>query len=235
MLQRKGAGQPQISKEEIESVRVAYTRSTRKSIRRASTQLQIPCSIIHKVLHRNLRLCAYKVQLLQARKPEDKPRRKKIAVTMLDRLDSDQGFLKRVSFSDESTFHISGLINRHNSRIWGLQNLHETYKLERDSPKLNAWCGIMHDKIIGPFFFAEKSITAQIYLDLLTEYVSPQLEQYQPQVISQQDGATPDWGLEVRQFLNGTFPERWIGRDGPFHGRHVSLISDYWIFSCGGM
>ena len=53
VLHRKGAGRPQISKE-IESVRVAYTRSPRKSIRRASTQLQIPRSIIHKVLHRNL-------------------------------------------------------------------------------------------------------------------------------------------------------------------------------------
>ena len=101
---------------------------------------------------------------------------------MLHRLDSDPGSLKRVCFSDESTFHVSGLINRHNSKIWGSQNPHETYELERDSPVLNVLCGIMHDKIIGPFFFAEKSITAQIYLDLLTEYVSPQLEQYQPQV-----------------------------------------------------
>ena len=33
VLQRKGAGRPQIS-EEIESVQVAYTRSPRKSIRR---------------------------------------------------------------------------------------------------------------------------------------------------------------------------------------------------------
>ena len=73
----------------------------------------------------------------------------------------------------------------------------------------------MHDKTIGPFFFAEKSITAQIYLDLLTKYVSPQLEQYQPQVIFQQDDAPPHWGLQVRQFLNVAFPERWIGRDGP--------------------
>ena len=79
-LQRKVAGRPQISEEEIESVRVAYTRSPRKSIRRASTQLQIPRSTIHKVLHRNLRLYAYKVQLLQALKPEDKPRRKEFAV-----------------------------------------------------------------------------------------------------------------------------------------------------------
>ena len=72
----------------------------------------------------------------------------------------------------------------------------------------------MHDKIIGPFFLAEKSITAQIYLDVLTEYMSPQLEQYQPQVIFQKDGAPSHWGLEIRQFLNETFPNRWIGRDG---------------------
>ena len=155
------------------------------------------------------------MQLLQALKPEDKPRRKEFALTMLHRLDSNPGFLKRVCFSDESTFHVSELINRHNSEIWGSQNPHETYELERDSPKLNAWCGIMHDKIIGPFFFAEKSMAAQIYLDLLTEYVSPQLEQYQPLVIFQQDGAPSHWGLAVRQFLNDTFPERLIGHDGP--------------------
>ena len=72
----------------------------------------------------------------------------------------------------------------------------------------------MHDKIIGSFFFAEKSITAQIYLEVWTEYVSPQLEQYQPQDIFQQDGAVPRWGLEVCQFLNETFLDRWIGCDG---------------------
>ena len=116
------------------------------------------------------------MQLLQAFKPEDKLRRKEFAVTMLNRLDSDPGFLKRVCFSDESTFHISGLLSRHNLRIWGSENPHDTFELERDSPKLNMWCGIMHDKIIDPFFFAEKSITAQIYPDVLTEYVSPQLE-----------------------------------------------------------
>ena len=70
MLQRKGAGRPQIS-EEIESVRVAYTKSPRKSICKTSTQLQIPHATVHKVLHRNLRLYAYKVQLLQVLKPED--------------------------------------------------------------------------------------------------------------------------------------------------------------------
>jgi len=31
----------------------------------------------------------------------------------------------------------------------------------------------------------------------------------------QQDGAPPHWGSHVRRFLDATFPNRWIGRDGP--------------------
>ena len=134
---------------------------------------------------------------------------------MLDRLDSDPGIFKRVCFSDESSFHVSGLLNGHNFRIWGSENPHDTCELERDSPKLNLWCGVMHEKTIDPCFFAKKSITARIYLDILTGYVSPQLEQYKLQVIFQQDGAPPHWGFEICQFLNETFPDRWIGRDDP--------------------
>ena len=73
VLQRKGAGRPQISEEEIEFVQVAYTRNPRKFIRGVCTHLQIPRSTIHKVLHKNLQLFACKVQLLQALKSEDKP------------------------------------------------------------------------------------------------------------------------------------------------------------------
>ena len=153
------------------------------------------------------------MQLQQALKPGNKSRRKEFA--MLDRLDLDPRFLKRVCFGDELTFHVSALLNRHNLKIRGSENPHDTCELERDSPKLNVWCEIMHDIIIGPFFFVEKSITDKIYLNLLAEYMSPRLEQYQPQVIFKQEGAPPHWGLEVCQFLNETFSDRWIGRDGP--------------------
>ena len=53
VLQRKKAGRPQISEEKSECMRMAYTRSPRKSIRRASTQLQIPRFTIHNVFYRN--------------------------------------------------------------------------------------------------------------------------------------------------------------------------------------
>ena len=50
---------------------------------------------------------------------------------------------------------------------------------------------------------------------MLKHYVVPQLEEFQPRVVFQQDRAPPHWGLIVRDFLNETFPNRWIGRNGP--------------------
>jgi len=44
---------------------------------------------------------------------------------------------------------------------------------------------------------------------------APQLEEFQPWIIFQQDGAPPHWGSHVRRFLDVNFPNRWIGRDGP--------------------
>ena len=45
--------------------------------------------------------------------------------------------------------------------------------------------------------------------------VAPQLEEFQPWIIFQQGGAPPRWGSDGRRFLEATFPNRWIGRDGP--------------------
>ena len=69
--------------------------------------------------------------------------------------------------------------------------------------------------VIGPLFFHERTITADVYLDLLTEYVAPQLIDSQPTIVLQQDDAPLHWGLRVRQFLNETFSDRWIGREVP--------------------
>ena len=46
-------------------------------------------------------------------------------------------------------------------------------------------------------------------------YAIPQLQEFQPWVLFEQDGAPPHWELIVRTFLDETFPNRWIDRDGP--------------------
>ena len=165
--------------------------------------------------HKRLRLHPYKSQIVQALKPDDRPRQAVFAEESFLRIDDDNGYLNSVCFSDEATFHVSGKVYKHNIRIWGSQYPCEVLERERDSPKINVWCGLMHHQIIGPFIFAESTITANIYLDMLTHYVVPQLEEFQPRVVFQQDGAPPHWGLIVRDFLNETFPNRWIGRNGP--------------------
>ena len=48
---------------------------------------------------------------------------------MLKRISEDEAFLKRVCFSDEATFHVTGKLNKHNVRIWESENLHATREL----------------------------------------------------------------------------------------------------------
>ena len=60
------SGRPRTSEENIERVRQAFQRSSMKSIHTAARQLELLRSTVHKVLHKNLRLFAYKVQMLQA-------------------------------------------------------------------------------------------------------------------------------------------------------------------------
>ncbi|GFS83827.1 hypothetical protein NPIL_482561 [Nephila pilipes] len=52
------------------------------------------------------------------------------------RMYEDEGFLVRVCSSDESTLlHVSGKLNCHKVRIWGLETPRETLEIERDRPK----------------------------------------------------------------------------------------------------
>ena len=92
------------------------------------------------------------MQMLQRLQPNDKPKRKEFADNMLHRISEDEEFLKRICFSDEATFHVSGKLNKHNVRIWGSEHTHEIRELERDSPKVNVWCGLMCNRCFPQIF-----------------------------------------------------------------------------------
>ncbi|KAJ4451079.1 hypothetical protein ANN_02517 [Periplaneta americana] len=130
---------------------------------------------------------------------------------MLDRLGADPDFMSKIFFSDEATFHVSGKVNRHNVRIWGSQNPHSIQEHVRDSPKLNVWCGLSQQQVIGPFFFAEKTVCGTTYLDMLEQFF-PQIEHLQPNILFQQDGAPPHWFNDVCTILDNVFPGCWIDK-----------------------
>jgi hypothetical protein len=60
----------------------------------------------------------------------------------------EDGFVERLIFSDEATFHISGKVNIHDVRIWGTEH-------QGDSPRVNVFCAVSSKKVHGPSFFAE--------------------------------------------------------------------------------
>ena len=85
---------------------------------------------------------------------------------ILDRIDTNPYFPDNVLFSDKATFHLSGVVNRHNVRLWGSENPHVYREHVRDGPKLNVWCGLMKDRIIGPFLSCKPTVTGPVHLDM---------------------------------------------------------------------
>ena len=64
-------------------------------------------------------------------------------------------------------------------------------------------------------FFCDPTVTGPVYLGMLEQFVYPQVASFQPGIIYQQDGAPPHWSIDVPGSLSATFPNRWIGRNGP--------------------
>jgi hypothetical protein len=46
-------------------------------------------------------------------------------------------------------------------------------------------------------------------------FVYPKVADLQPNIIYQQDGAPPYWSLHIQETMTRTFPDHWIGHDGP--------------------
>jgi hypothetical protein len=76
----------------------------------------------------------------------------------------EDGFVERLIFSDEATFHISGKVNRHNVRIWGTEH-------HCNSPKVNVFCAVSLEKVHRTFFFTEATLTGDKFMDMLEKWL----------------------------------------------------------------
>ena len=206
--------------ENVVRVLEAFTENPATSIRRVSAETDLSYGSIQRILRKDLKMFPYHVQLLQQLYPHDFDVREEMCSNLLRRFTNDPMFIDCILFSDESTFHVSGRVHRHNCRIWGLERPIPERQHERDSPKVNVWCGMTTNGIVGPFFFENRgrtvNITADNYLEMLRMQILPALVNHpqKERLIFQQDGAPPHFGIHVREFLNVEFPNRWIGRRG---------------------
>lgn len=209
----KRSGRPSTSDDTVARIEEAITRSPSASTRRLSRELGIPQSTVWKTLHYRLHMKAYTIQVLHHLEQEDYAAREAMCADLVQAAEEEQ-LMNNVLFSDEATFHTCGVVNRHNCRIWATEQPHEIREWQRDTPKVNVWLGITKSTVYGPFMFGEPTITGNSYLDMLQQFLEPQLvaNGILDTVVYQQDGAPAHFALIVRDYLNATFPGRWIGR-----------------------
>lgn len=65
-------------------------------------------------------------------------------------------------------------------------------------------------KVHGLFFFHEKTVTESSFLNMLSLWLMPQLQDDSDNFILQLDGALPHWSDDMRNYLNQQLSHRWI-------------------------
>lgn len=79
---------------------------------------------------------------------------------------------------------------------------------------VNVWCGIIEDRIIGPYFI-EGNLNGRKYTTFLQETLDPLLEETpletRNRIWYQYDGCPAHFSLMARNELQRRFPNRWIG------------------------
>lgn len=134
---------------------------------------------------------------------------------MLSRSEGKGNLFKNISFSDESTFYISGTVN------------HPTVRY-------GAWIALMLSLNLSgePYqkekfywsFLPLREIHGNIYLDMLENFAIPQIKR-DDNVIFQQNGVPPHWSICIHNCLDEAFLQQmdWLW----WYDSLASLISRF--------
>lgn len=184
------------------------------STRRISHVLHVPQSTVWRRIKKN-RLHPYHVQEVQRLEAGDEIPRINFSRWII----RNPRIVCRCLFTDEAQFTRDGVYNLRNSHIWAEQNPFATRQAHSQHKfSVNVWCGIFDNKLVGPHILPHR-LTGEVYLDFLENILPVLLDDENIDtggIYFQHDGAPPYYRLIVRNFLSDNFPNRWIGRGGPY-------------------
>lgn len=128
--------------------------------------------------------------------------------------------LSNILWTDEATFSSDGGVNLHNMHYWSRTNPHWMQEVQHQGRwSVNVWCGIIGGRIIGPFIF-DQTLNGRTYLHFLRNELPLLLEnvpiETRLNMMFQHDGCPAHFSTIVREYLDVTFPARWIGRGSLF-------------------
>ncbi|GFX86293.1 DUF4817 domain-containing protein [Trichonephila clavipes] len=144
---------------------------------------------------------------------------------VLDMVETTPSLSTRASvlFTDGASFSREGTFNTHNSHSWAAANPHvKRTRAEQDRFLVNIWAGILGDHLIGPYILPDR-LTGPRYLIFLEQVLPELLDSAHVTAATrtsmwfQKDGVPAHFSISVRNHLNATCGERWIGRGGTVH------------------
>jgi hypothetical protein len=213
---RSRSGRPStITDEIVDEVEQILDEEPLNSVRNVARAASLSKYQAHRIMRDILGFKPYMMRSTQLLYDEDKDLRVEMAEKLIPILrdPSNEGF---IFFSDESTFYLSGLVNKHNCRFWSSSNQFVTVEEAMNSAKVNVWCAMSSKQIIGPFFFDHDTVNKDDYLNMLKSFFHPIIrrQKLDKKIYFQQDGAPIHFSKEVRAWLDEQFCERWVGRGG---------------------
>ena len=93
-------------------------------------------------------------------------------------LSTSRSSLKRIIFSDECKFLLSGRVNKQNCRIWGTKRPKQVHEVPQHSPSVMVFCAGTKHEIIGPYFFENENVTQHSYKRMLRYIAFARLRNY---------------------------------------------------------
>lgn len=221
-LPRTGRKRTGRSLDNINVIRQAIAKSPRRSLRRLSTENNVPTTTVYRILRKDLKHFPYKIQIKQKMKKADRKARVDFCNWIDAKIEKSPSFLNHVWFTDEAHFHLSGHVNKQNLRFWGTENPHQIQEKPLHVEKCTAWCAISSNGIIGPYWFEDietkkaVAVNQERYKHVLTKFWAALLrrvgEAKRKRQWFQQDGATPHTAKQTLKWL-----------EDRFHGRVISL------------
>ena len=199
------------SEENINAVREAVENNP-STVSCRKNGLGLNYVTFHRIIKLDLNWYPYRIVVRHQLKETDHGRRLTFCRWFLQQ-HNNRRFLVNLIIGDEAGFHMNGTVNTQNVRCYaprGNPPPDFVYDVNENREKVTVWAGMIgNGTIIGPYFF-DGNVNSDSYLELLNEFVLPQLL------------------LQFRnQFRDGRFLRLWWAQDGA--RPHCSVQCSEWI------
>ena len=183
-----------------ENILEMVQRSPHLSTRRMASRIGVSRMQVWRTLHEE-DLYRYHDQRVQHLEPGDHAQR----LDLCHWITAHPELLSVVLFTDEASFTRDGINISRNVRTWSHENPHETRVTNFQRRfSVNVWCGVLGNRLIGPFVF-DNNLTGNTHVDFLRNELPGLLEDIplmiRGQMYFQYDGAPSNYTRHVREYL----------------------------------